>query len=80
MNYDYVCKGCTRRKVGCKKDCIDYLVESIQRQPERERMREEIKKQSILNEDLRYRTNSAFNKPITYNSPMHDRSTKHERD
>lgn len=80
MNNDYVCKGCTRRKAGCKRDCIDYLIESIQRLPEKEKEREEKRKRALLNEDLRHRTKSAFNKPITYNSPMHDRETKHERD
>lgn len=75
-----VCYKCERRHEGCKKDCLDYLIESIQLQPVKEKMKKEKEVAYLIKDDFRKRTKSAFSKPITYNSPMHDRSTKHERD
>lgn len=55
---DYCCKGCERRKAGCKKDCMDYLVESILSQPEKERMEEQKRKAILLTSDKYNRINS----------------------
>lgn len=54
---DYCCKGCSRRKVGCKKDCMDYLVESIMSQPEKERMAKQKRKAILLTNDKYSRIN-----------------------
>jgi len=54
---DYCCKGCSRRKVGCKRDCMDYLVESIMSQPEKERMAKQKAKAVLLTSDKYSRIN-----------------------
>lgn len=53
MNNKYVCKGCQRRKPGCKNDCMDYLVEAIMQQPERERLQKQ-KEQEIARTSDKY--------------------------
>ena len=44
---DYVCKGCKKRRPGCKGDCLEYTVQMIVEQPEKERM-EKQKRKAVL--------------------------------
>ena len=41
-----VCKGCKKRKVGCKKSCLEYVVETIVNQPEKEK-EEKARKEAV---------------------------------
>ena len=41
-----VCKGCKKRKVDCKKTCLEYVVEMVVNQPEKERV-EKVRKEAV---------------------------------
>ena len=70
---DYCCKGCERRKAGCKKDCMDYLVESVLSQPEKERMEKQKRKAILLTSDKYNRINGFHPLNTTDKSPCRSR-------
>lgn len=52
----YCCKGCQKRKAGCKSGCLEYTVERVLAQPEKEEEEKRKEKAMLLNADLKYRT------------------------
>ena len=54
---DYVCKGCKKRRPGCKGDCLEYTVERIVNQPEKEQLEEQKRKAILITKDRNYRMN-----------------------
>ncbi len=47
---DCICRYCKKRKVGCKKECLEYTVENILMQPEREQQRKKREFEAIFYE------------------------------
>lgn len=70
---DYVCKGCKKRRPGCKGDCLEYTVERIVNQPEKERMEKQKRKAVLMTEDKYSRLNGFHPLSTTDKSPCRSR-------